>query len=112
LKCPRVGKGSGDYAEAALDTSAKAAALRKLQAFNTQRVKELFATRKLAISTSLLIVIWGSHYPFLPFRPRTEAEAQRSLDWLFLCITLLLLSSWHLGALILATGARTSPTEM
>ena len=43
----------------ALDTSARAAALRKLRKFDTNHVKALFATKKLAYSTSLLIVIWG-----------------------------------------------------
>ena len=49
-----------------LNTSAKAAALRKLQKFDTGHVKPLFATRKLAWSTSLLITIWGTlHSSFL-----------------------------------------------
>ena len=42
-----------------LDTSAKAAALRKLQKFDSAHVKSLFVTRKLAYSTSLLITLWG-----------------------------------------------------
>ncbi len=41
------------------DTSAKAAALRKMQKFDTGHVRSLFATRKLAWSTSLLITLWG-----------------------------------------------------
>lgn len=44
------------------DTSAKAAALRKLEKFSMGHVKSLFATRKLALSTSLLISLWGSSF--------------------------------------------------
>lgn len=51
--------GSEKEADAELDTSAKAAALRKLQKFDMGHVRPLFATRKLAYSTSLLIVLWG-----------------------------------------------------
>ena len=43
----------------ALDTSAKAAALRKLNIFSGSHVKPLFATKKLAYSTTLLIILWG-----------------------------------------------------
>lgn len=42
-----------------LDTSAKAAAKRKLEKFDASHVKALFATRKMAWNTSLLIVLWG-----------------------------------------------------
>ncbi|RPD62611.1 MFS general substrate transporter [Lentinus tigrinus ALCF2SS1-7] len=42
-----------------LDTSAKAAALRKLKTFSGGRVKSLFATKKLAYSTTLLIIVWA-----------------------------------------------------
>lgn len=42
-----------------IETSAAAAAKRKLAAFNLNHVKALFATRKLAYSTTLLIIIWG-----------------------------------------------------
>ncbi|KZV93829.1 MFS general substrate transporter [Exidia glandulosa HHB12029] len=45
--------------DAALDTSAAAAVKRKLAAFNSGHVKSLFATRKLAWSTFLLIIIWA-----------------------------------------------------
>ena len=44
---------------AAMDTSARAAVARKLRAFSGEHVKSLFATRKLAYSTSLLIILWG-----------------------------------------------------
>ena len=42
-----------------LDTSAKAAILRKLNIFSLEHVSPLFATKKLAYSTSLLIVLWA-----------------------------------------------------
>ncbi|TCD65333.1 MFS sugar transporter [Steccherinum ochraceum] len=48
-----------DVANIDVDTSAKAAALRKLQKFDVGHVKPLFATRKLAYSTSLLIILWA-----------------------------------------------------
>ncbi|QRV76924.1 major facilitator superfamily transporter [Ceratobasidium sp. AG-Ba] len=44
---------------AILDTSTWAAVRRKLEHFNGDHVRALFATRKLAISTSLIIVIWA-----------------------------------------------------
>ena len=44
---------------AELDTSAAGAVKRKLRALNSQHVKSLFATKKLAYSTSILIVVWG-----------------------------------------------------
>ena len=43
---------------ASLDMSAKAILRRKL---NINHASALFATRKLALSTSLLILIWGAH---------------------------------------------------
>lgn len=45
--------------EKVLDTSAKAAVLRKLNVFSGDHVKSLFATKKLAYSTTLLIILWG-----------------------------------------------------
>lgn len=44
----------------ALNTSAAGAIQRQLSKFNSNHVKSLFATRKLAYSTSLLIVLWGT----------------------------------------------------
>ena len=47
----------------AVDTSAMGAIKRKLDVFGWDHVTPLFATRKLAWSTSLLIIIWGTlHY--------------------------------------------------
>lgn len=48
--------------EAAFDTSAKAAVLRKMQTFAGSHVKGLFATTKLAYSTTLLIIVWGTSF--------------------------------------------------
>jgi hypothetical protein len=43
-----------------LDTSATGAFKRQLEKVNGDHVRALFATRKLALSTSLLIIIWGT----------------------------------------------------
>jgi hypothetical protein len=43
-----------------MDTSAFGAVRRTLSMFETDHVVDLFKTRKLAWSTSLLIVIWGT----------------------------------------------------
>lgn len=53
-------------AGAGLDTSAAAAVKRKLAVLGGEHVRALFATRKLAYSTGLLIVLWGTS--FLPVR--------------------------------------------
>ncbi|KAL6308279.1 MFS general substrate transporter [Sparassis latifolia] len=45
--------------EAEMDTSARAAVIRRMRKFSGSHVKSLFATRKLAYSTSLLIIIWA-----------------------------------------------------
>jgi len=45
--------------EVTMDVSAIAAVKRKLAIFDANHVKPLFATRKLAYSTSLLITLWG-----------------------------------------------------
>lgn len=42
-----------------MDTTAKGAVKRQLSKLSGNHVKSLFATRKLAYSTSLLIVLWG-----------------------------------------------------
>ncbi|KAH8107746.1 MFS general substrate transporter [Cristinia sonorae] len=54
-----VENGGDNVEEVGMDTSAKAAALRKLRKFDVGHVKPLFATRKLAYSTSLLIILWA-----------------------------------------------------
>lgn len=51
------GKAGGQETE--MDTSARAAVKRKLKAFDGGHVRSLFATRKLAYSTTLLIILWG-----------------------------------------------------
>ncbi|KAG8692222.1 hypothetical protein FRC11_003768, partial [Ceratobasidium sp. 423] len=59
---------SGNHADTAkgveegpaeLDTSARAALKRKFEQFNGDHVRSLFVTRKMAISTSLVIAIWA-----------------------------------------------------
>lgn len=48
----------------AVDSSAIAVLRRHLSKFSSGHVKSLFATRKLAYSTSLLIILWGErHHP-------------------------------------------------
>ncbi|EMD40259.1 major facilitator superfamily protein mfs3 [Gelatoporia subvermispora B] len=42
-----------------MDTSAKAAVKRKLRLLSSSHIEPLFATRKLAYSTSLLIIVWA-----------------------------------------------------
>jgi len=55
-----VGKeDDGDGGDATHDTSAKAAIRRQLAKFSSNHVRSLFATRKLAYSTSLLIILWA-----------------------------------------------------
>ncbi|KAG9309970.1 MFS general substrate transporter [Chiua virens] len=44
---------------ATMDVSAMAAIRRKLRVFDTKHIKPLFATRKLAYSTTLLIILWA-----------------------------------------------------
>ncbi|KAL4072456.1 major facilitator superfamily domain-containing protein [Scleroderma yunnanense] len=51
--------GSSNENDGMLDTSAKAAAMRKLSKFDANHVRPLFATRKLAFSTSILIILWA-----------------------------------------------------
>lgn len=48
--------------EVKMDVSAAAAVKRKLAIFDASHVKPLFATRKLAYSTSLLIILWGKSF--------------------------------------------------
>ena len=47
------------YGSGSMDVGTKAALKRQLSKFNFSHVKSLFATRKLAWSTSLLIILWG-----------------------------------------------------
>ena len=65
-----LGKDGGDAEK--MDTSAVAAAKRKLERFRMEHVKALFATRKLAWSTSLLITLWGEFCPLLFLSLNTE----------------------------------------
>lgn len=53
-------KGTGeDGPELVMETSALAAFRRSVSGFSSDHVSALFATRKLAWSTTLLIVVWG-----------------------------------------------------
>jgi hypothetical protein len=54
----KLGSGSSEE-EVKMDVSAAAAVKRKLAKFDGSHVKPLFATRKMAYSTSILIVLWG-----------------------------------------------------
>ena len=54
----KLGKSSPEK-EFEMDVSIAAAVKRKLAIFDSSHVKPLFATRKLAYSTSLLITLWG-----------------------------------------------------
>jgi len=44
-----------------METSARAAALRTVERFRFEHVKALFATGRLAYSTTLIIILWGTH---------------------------------------------------
>jgi hypothetical protein len=48
-----------DAAVDGMDTSALAAVRRKMGMFSDNHVKSLFATRKMARSTTILIILWG-----------------------------------------------------
>lgn len=58
--------GSGNEGKK-FETTVKAALQRKLIKFDGNHVKPLFARRKLAWSTSLLIIIWGTCVSLMPF---------------------------------------------
>ncbi|KAH9949811.1 MFS general substrate transporter [Amylocystis lapponica] len=49
----------GGDKDARVDASVRAAVLRKVRKFSGEHVKSLFATRKLAYSTTLLIIVWA-----------------------------------------------------
>lgn len=58
--------------EVKMDVSAVAAVKRKLAILDSNHVKPLFATRKLAYSTGLLIVIWGKLFCSTSGRGRAD----------------------------------------
>ena len=73
----------GDGTSTGLDTSAAAAVQRRMQKLNLTHVRALFATKKLAFSTSMIMVVWafiGLAYPlynaFLPY-----IQATRGFDF-------------------------------
>ena len=49
----------GEAEKPMIDTSMRAAVLRNLKTYSGGHIKSLFATRKLAYSTTLQIIIWG-----------------------------------------------------
>ncbi|KAH9891836.1 MFS general substrate transporter [Cubamyces lactineus] len=54
-----AGSEEGEEETRAMDTSAWAAVVRKVRVFSGSHVKGLFATKKLAYSTTLLIIVWA-----------------------------------------------------
>ena len=56
---PDTEKESQDVKAQSMDTNMRAAFMRKLRMMNSDHIKALFATKKLAYSTSLLVVIWA-----------------------------------------------------
>lgn len=67
-----IGRVQGEYAEkkaGGIDTSAKGVIKRKLEIFSGEHVRALFATRKMARNTSLLIILWGK-FRFCPMMSR------------------------------------------
>jgi hypothetical protein len=72
---------AGKYGEkegVSQNTSALASVKRQLAKFKGDHVKALFATRRLAYSTSLLIVIWGTSSPTTVLR---WLNTSSSLHW-------------------------------
>ena len=62
------GNGDPEKTEAPTsDTSALGAVRRTLRSFGWEHITPLFRTRKLALSTSLLVVIWGAFFFSFPF---------------------------------------------
>lgn len=50
--------------QAQMDTSAKAAIARKMNKLKYEHVQSLFATKKLAYSTTLLMIVWGTFHDY------------------------------------------------
>ena len=62
LKQVEVLAGMSNMNDVNMDTSARAAAMGTLSKFDSSHIKPLFATPKLAKSTSILIVFRGEHW--------------------------------------------------
>lgn len=60
-----IKKSDKDEPPAQVDTSVRAALRRNLEKFELNHIKALFATRQLAYSTSLVILLWGMEHLFL-----------------------------------------------
>jgi hypothetical protein len=58
----RAGVSSDSNADGDMDTSAFGAIKRHMRKFSGSHVRALFATRQLAYSTSILMVLWGKPY--------------------------------------------------
>lgn len=59
---------------AGLETDAQAALKRKLEKLNFTHVRALFATKKLAFSTSLIMLVWGLIGRFFLSIPSTDSN--------------------------------------
>ena len=68
-----AGKSGYVPGEKVMDTSAKAAVRRTLNIFSGDHVRSLFATKKLAYSTTLLIILWGGY--------SRVSHSKRTLTW-------------------------------
>ena len=97
--------------EGVLDTSSAAAIRRRLQKLDLTHVRALFATRKLAFSTTLIMLVWafiGIAYPlynaFLPYiQAQRGADFGDSSTYLTYRNTLIIATTGIPGALIGAT---------
>ena len=63
-----------------MDTSARGAVVRKLRVLSGEHVRSLFATKKLAWSTSLMILCWGASESFRIVAPADLVTSSRP-DW-------------------------------
>ncbi len=71
-------------------TDAAAALQRKLEKFNFTHVKALFATKKLAFSTSLIMAVWafiGLGYPLCKYFPTLRVQQLTKLQTMHSCHT-------------------------
>lgn len=59
LRAGKLADAAVDHDDVQMDTSVLAAVRRKMRMFSSNHVQSLFATRKMAWSTTLLIVLWG-----------------------------------------------------
>ena len=62
-----AGEGEGEEAHTGMGTGTRAAFARRVSVLNADHVRALFKTRRLAYSTTLLVVLWGA--PLVPHVP-------------------------------------------